>query len=333
MKKQIFLIVMLAFFAVVVTDTASGQALHNTAANTVSCVSTPLSPIAGNLVTYSATGTPPGGNFQWWATTKQSFIAAGVNNIGTKLTVPDSLLAASASYGNTTTTNNVDITWSTAALNRAKTVPTFVVVQYDAPVTGCANNLEVIKITPTNAFTLDITSMAVDGSSSAGYGIDVAQCYAITASAIYDAGADKVTMDYGINTMYFEVVAANFTGDFNPNLQLSGLNALQTAVVTWGYSIATATTALTLGTPFTATTNLPDTHLGVSFYVKVVISNHGWEGLNPDIITLSVDGTNSVGDPDVDASCAENTPFADVATQTLSVRPTVITTPASLGKN
>ncbi len=51
-------------------------------------------------------------------------------------------------------------------------------------------------------------------------------------------------MDYGTNTFYYEVAAANFVLDWTPTFQIiSGLNTTQTAVISIYSTLADATGA------------------------------------------------------------------------------------------
>ena len=155
-----------------------------------------------------------------------------------------------------------------------------------------------------------------------------------------------MVFDYGINYLYFEVVAANFTGSFTPSFKLSGLKTGQKATVEWTVDKTFATAGLTAlgasaqpattGTPlsFTGTAVTPssavtDMTKGVSIYIRVTVANGLYEGLNDDAVTLAVEAVNANLDPDIDnATCAAPIPatgYEDTAVQTLNMRPTVTT--------
>jgi len=328
MKKQILIQLIMAMFAVVITNTAIGQAIHHTAPIALTCTSGPLNPIAGNPYNYGVSVTPTGGDFQWWATTDQGFIAAGANNSSTKLTtVSGALLGTSASYGVTSKTTSVDITWSSGTLAAAVATPTFVVAQYDAT---CANNLKVYKITPTNGFTVDILNLDATTKAPLAYGTPFSTCVSPIQSAKYVAGA--IVTDYGTNVLYYEVVAANFTGSWVPAFTLpTSLPAGMTATVVWDYdgTFTGVTHAANSSDPvLTSETN---TSNGVSIFVRVTIQNGAHEGLADFAYPLYVNGTDAASLSDVPNTNCTLAPSAidDLATQTLLARPTVTSTTGS----
>lgn len=333
MKKQLFLLLTLAIFASL--QNVFGQATHNSYPIPVVCANDSLNPIAGKPYTYQVAVTPTGGNFQWWATTDQNFMAAGANNISTMLLSPTTtpagtdLLATSASYGTSSTTNNVEITWSSATLNNALTTETFVAVQYDAPAGGCANNLKVWVITPVNAFTVDIRNMTATYDSVA-YGAVIDTCVSDVYAATYNAGG--VHYDYGDNQLLFEVVLANFTASATVEFEIRDLAGTQTADLAWGYTPATAGgTAIAANLPngvvattVAMTTNATNTNEGVSIFVLATVNNNTYEGLVDTDFTLAVNATNAEGVDDVvNTDCAQTTDFEDASTQTLLARPAV----------
>jgi len=335
MKKQIFILV-LAIFASV---TAFGQMKTGSAPQPLTgCTTDALHPLAGVPYNYAVTVAPTGGSFQWWATTDFNFISttAGVtsNNSATKLTVGTELLSADANYGVAGgTLDNVGITWSSATLAAAATKPTFVAVQYNGVSPACANNLKVYQITPVNGFTVDIKNMD-QAKLSLAYAATYSFCVSNIASAIYDTGTKAIVTDYGSNDLYFEVVAANFTGGYTPYFQVTGLAAGQTVTSLNLYTdAAMATTAisttLTGGaySPAAAVTIDPtviNTTAGVSLYVKLTIANGNHENLTGDAITLAVNGTNTAGEKDVvNTACNTQTDYEDTSTQTIAARPKV----------
>lgn len=327
MKKQILIQLIMAMFAVVITNTAIGQAIHHTAPVALTCTSGPLNPIAGNPYNYGVTATPIGGDFQWWATTDQNFISAGTNNMAsaqTLTTASGALLGTSASYGVTSKTTSVDITWSSATLAAAVATPTFVVAQYDAT---CANNLKVYKITPTNGFTVDILNLDATKTAMA-YGAPFTTCVSPIQSAKYSGGT--IVTDYGTNILYYEVVAANFTGSWVPTFTLPAAAAGMTITVVWDYDLG-------FGTPHTANngdpaaTAITNTSNGVSIFVRVTIQNGTHEGLTDYAYPLYVNGKDAANNLDVPNSDCTSAPTLtdDLATQTLLARPTVTSTTGS----
>ena len=344
MKKQILLLV-LAFFA---TVTAFGQMKAGSAPlPLVGCTNDFLHPLAGVSYSYKALVNPTGGQFQWWATKDVDFIktTAGVttNNSNTKLAVGTDLIAASTNYGVAgSLIDTVGITWSSSILSTTTAGnPTFVVVQNNATGTNCANNLKVYPILPINGFTVDIKNMD-QAKLPLAYATPYATCVSNIASAKYDAATKAIITDYGINVLYYEVVAANFTGNYTPSFKVSGLaptgqtvtslelytdaafatTAIATTLAAGVYSPATA---LTIDPSVTNTTN------GVSIYVKLTIANGTHETLTDDAIVVAVNGTNASSEKDVvNTACNTQTDFEDTATQTLTKRPTIASVPAGL---
>jgi hypothetical protein len=329
MKKQIlFLAIVLLTFSF---GSVFGQATHTSAPkDLVSCTNDALHPFAGKPYDYSVTTSPSTGKYTWWATTVPSFITAGIlqNNIaGNAKGSPDVIPTVPADYNSATSTaSTIQLTWGTAIIAAAMaptSTPTFVAVYYTG--TSCADNLKVYQIEPINAFTVDITNVKNDTKAPLAYGTAESQCYAKVQSATWNPATGKMVYDYGTNTLYFEVVAANFTGTWTPTFTLSALEAGQTATIVWDYSTSfTSPVSVTSGSASATavTTALTNTSAGVSIFVKVTISNHTWEGIADKAITLTVTGTNSAGQRDVVFNeCA--TADTNTAVQTLNLRPTV----------
>lgn len=349
MKKQIFILVLFTLAAIANISKSFGQATHGSSPTNISCVPDALNPIAGKPYTYQADINPVSGTAIWHVVYNPAILMSSGTWSATDQANGGTFISNATGLGSTvgaTTPSSTVITWNSTGLGTVDgTHPLIVALEYTSPASGCANNLQVFQITPKNAFTLDITNMQPDGSAPVSLGTNVAQCYSAIAGAIFNAGSPStVKMDYGTNTMYFEVIAANFTDNFKPSFKLDGLQGTQTADILWGYTTATAATSLTAGTgngtygPVTATTNATDTSNGVSIYVKIVVHNNGWEGLTNDNITLAVEGVNSANQSDVLPDCttpALASQFEDVATQTLNMRPTINNpTPTPfLGKN
>jgi hypothetical protein len=333
MKKQILLLVMVFLTA----TTAFGQMIKGSDPQPLSCTPGPFTPMAGVPYDYSATVTPANGNFTWWATKDYDFIktTGGVttNNLAAKLNVGTDLIAASPNYGNTVqNANTVNITWDSGILAGTTDLsPTFVVVQNDATGTNCANNLKVYQIKPLNGFTVDIKNMN-QAKAPLGYAVPYSLCVSNIESARYSGGA--IVTDYGTNVMYFEVVAANFTGSYTPSFRISGLQAGQSVTSLELYTdaaMATPAIGTTLAagvyspaSPIAVDGSVTNTSTGVSLYVKLTIANGTYETLTDNAVTLAVNGMNAVGEKDVvNTDCATQTDFEDTATQTLTARPTI----------
>lgn len=332
MKKLILLFLGIALFFT--GNSVFGQATHNSYPIPLTgCTTGPLNPIAGVSYNYSAIVDPTGGTFQWWATTNQNFMAGGTNNVATALTVASGeLLATSANYANIDPADNVDITWSSATLAAAETTPTFVVVEYDAPATGCANNLKVLLIDPVLGFTVDIRNM-YGNYDTVAYGLTIDTCVSPVESATYNTTNGGIDYDFGDNQLLFEVVLANFSDSATLSFSISDLTGSQLADLAWGYTPATAG-ANVIGTggygngvvPGVApiVTDETNTGIGVSVFILATVHNNTYEGIVNTDFTLAVNAVNAEGDADVlNTDCTTQTDFEDMATQTLLERPEV----------
>lgn len=332
MKKQILIFVLVIFATCL--ESVYGQALHDSNPQpTTGCTDDALHPIAGKSYNYAAIVNPTGGNFTWWATKDPNFITnQTTNNLSTKMTVGTGLTATSASYGVTGSTNNVDITWSSATLAGtsyqslvAGKTPTFVVVLYDAPAAGCANNLKVYELDPKNGFIVDIKNIDNTSKAALAYGVNAEQCIDKVSKATYVAG--QMQYEYGTNIFYYELIAANFSESWTPTFAITGLNAVQTYVVEYTYdkTLAGGWAPLTSGST-TITTNAIDNSLGVSIYVRVTVTNNNYEGIVAENVVFELDGQNKEGLWDVvNSTCVD--PNAadqnDKATQVLKPRPAI----------
>ncbi len=345
MKKQILILLVLAFFAG--TSQVFAQAVGGSLPQAVTCVGSPFNPIAGNPYDYSAVINPANGSAYWYATTSTTFMTGGARPAGIELPTAGAVVQNATNYMDIVTGDasptTTSITWTSAGLAN-NTPPTaadpptlFVVVEYTAPTTACANNLKVYPIRPINAFVVDIMNMTQAATPlPAGYGTLVDQCYSNVQSAVWSATPTPnggIVNDFGTNVMYFEVVAANFTGSFTPSFQISGLSGAQTADIDWGVAVGAYGNNLVMGGVNTTTYTIPsvttsatNTSTGVSIYVRLTIHNANWEGLALNSVTLAVDattGTAPVIDDVNNATCNLNTAFQDAAIQDLKPRPTV----------
>jgi hypothetical protein len=341
--KQLILSMLVT--GMVATSAIAQNAATGSAPIPVICTDDPLHPIAGKPYDYSAILNPTGGTTYWYATKSTTFVTAGAR---TAVEIPADGTAIASGATNYRTDGNsaaspskASLTWTSAGLKGVDaTNPLFMVLEYKGPGTpSCANNLKAYQLLPKNAFTVDILNLkSSDLSPLTPYGTTDAQCYADIASAKYDVPTSKMVYDYGVNKMYYEVVAANFTGSFTPSFKLSGLNTGQSALVEWTVDITFASGLTAMGAAQNATTgtalnfsgsavntSVTNTTVGVSIYVKVTITNGLYEGLNDDAISLAEEAVNDSGEADINnATCiAPVTTFEDVATQTLNKRPTL----------
>jgi hypothetical protein len=345
--KQLILSMLVT--GMVATSAIAQNAVTGSAPQPITCTDDPLHPIAGKPYDYSAILNPGGGTTYWYATKSTTFVTAGARTATEILTSNTTILGTATNYRTTATSaaspTKTNVTWASEVLKGVDaTKPLFMVLEYKGPT--CANNMKVYQILPKNAFTVDILNIKNNGLTPLAYGATDTQCFADIVSANYDAATSKMIFDYGVNKLYFEVVAANFTGSFTPSFKLTGLKTGQTALVEWttDKTFASGLTALgaaapaTTGTPLNfagtavnASPTVTDMTKGVSIYVKVTVTNGLYEGLTDDPITMAVEAVNTNNEPDIDnATCAApGTPYEDSATQTLNMRPTLTNDPAT----
>jgi len=156
-----------------------------------------------------------------------------------------------------------------------------------------------------------------------------------------------VAMKKGMLIVCLALAYVSVSGSWTPLLAVVGLDAVESAVITWTYDNP-ATTPWGAGTtwniataPVNADATVTDVSQGVSIYVRVVITHNNYEGIALRDITLQVDGTNAVGDWDIVNNLADGsavagcTPAAaadqmDIALQTIKARPIIApVTPAT----
>jgi len=344
MKKQFLIQTFLALVLVTGVVEVKGQALPGSATRGIDCTDGPLNPISGKEYTYQASSNQTG-DYTFWSTQDMNFISTtgGVTttNISTMLTSPTTipsgsdLIATSANYGVADPADNVKITWSDATLALAtSTAPIFVAVSQTG---DCTNNFEAWAIQPIKAFIVDIRNIdPADRTTPLDYDIGVSTCFDEVRGASYNPATGEIEYDFGTQVLYFEVVAANFTGYWTPAFTLSALGNGQSATIEWDYDMSFSSPNLeTSGTQSSVnvTTDEANTSNGVSIYVRVTITNTTYEGLNNEDVTLTVDGVNSVGDWDIENNTLDDEgPLCnagslndqmDAATQTLTPRPDV----------
>ena len=257
MKKQILF---LAFFILAVfagMNKSYGQYSNKLSAAPTFCPpATPigaacatadaLHPIPGTLYPYTVTvtngGTAP--TIHWFVTDNPNFIVDNATTDGggdlttdiEAAATSDYIQAAGASYNvPTNTSNTVDITW--------KYFPSTTTVFLVAYVKGdptCTDNIQVYKIQPSHAFTLDIAALTAAGAENT----TKSDCVSPVVSAIYTA--PNVVMDYGVNYVYFTVNAANFAHSWLPSFQVTADNMGTdgTLAVDWAYPSESTGTAV-----------------------------------------------------------------------------------------
>ena len=371
MKKQILFLAMFTMALIFAGTTNSyGQLLPRTtpaAIDTISCItnSLPLHPVPGVNYTYKMdgeTGEEWTSNWTWWATKDTSFInGSGLNTTNAYTTGAGDLLNASAHYlTSTLNADSVVIAWSPEVLALTKyqdpfdptglvPSPTFVVAYAEG--INCADNIEVYEINPIPAFVVDIANITEDGVVL-DWGVDTAQCVDIIRSAHYNDGTNTLMMDYGTDTLFFEVVASNFVTSWTPYFQImAGLTDSQVADI----GIATTLTNARAGTWITGTSEVTDLATGdstsfggveltaltaseipngVSVIVRVVIHNNTYESLISQTFTLAVDGRDLTDQWDLkEDDCSDPTAASydniDEANQFIRPRPTIDGDPAN----
>ena len=355
MKKQI-LILVLVFVAGITT--AFGQFVPRE----VTCLTgDALNPIPGNPYEYSInvppppTGTWDGLHYQWFVTQSQTFI----NNFNFEA-IPEadggafmdvtggSAYMAIYPDNDPPTLPNIEITWKSFVYD--DTQPIFVGILVVGENGVCnPNNLKIYRIEPQHAFTLDIAN--VQGPDILpGYGDNVDNCISDVMGATYNATLNAVEYDFGIDTLYYAVTAANWSGQWELSVQLAGLQVGQTADIHWGYAydftdpsvgfenlvVASAAadgnwTSAVLVVPQGGSSSVGGA--GEIIYIRLIL-HHGtqFEGITNTQYTLAVNGNLHDGTAPIPAfadihyeTCAQ-VMFDDIAYQTLLARPEIVNT-------
>lgn len=332
MKKQLFFILLLS---VILIGGFSSSAYAQLDPRAVTCLTSDhLHPVPGQPYTYEVSvpnvNTP---TFTWFVTQNPQFIqiVGGIPQLN--YTVPlgaqpqtgGFIMDAGAGYAtppNGSANNTLDITWKSFAYNPAQ--PVFLVVQAVGDNGVCSpNNLKVWKIEPLFAFTLDIDNLDDYGvnHTATAYGDNFQECISDIQSATYDPTAPEgIIYDFGSDTLYYEVVAANWYDRWQLSVQINGLASAngQTAQIdwanapaaprpagylsglTWNVVVASATNATThtssvLVAPQNGTGAVDDE--GESIIIRVIVDhNNLYEGIADEPITLAVDGVLAIND-------------------------------------
>jgi len=229
-----------------VTDVINldGGSMHCPDINNVDCGSTTghLNPIAGNPYTYIVDvtpddGTAPNPKYTWFVTDNDEFITASVlqnDESATTYTADDGsgsdpyIMDVGVGYNDDATgTNEITIRWKSWTTED----PVFLVIHVEGE-DGCTDNIQAWKIEPVNQFTLDLANIDEEGQDA---GANFATCVSPVVSAIYD-GTSDITMDYGVNYLYFTVSAANYADAWQPSVELTGYTGSGSIAVDWAYS-------------------------------------------------------------------------------------------------
>jgi hypothetical protein len=373
MKKQILIIAFFVVAMIASSLSSFGQMLPSSVGatpRTGTCTSDALHPKAGQSYPYTVAignGEPVAADgYKWWITKNPEFIVPGsvppavsVPQMTGKLGISATQLIATTANG-ATDGPSIDITWSPAILaatdyqgdptnwataSALNKTPTFVAVM----ATGdCNNNVQIYEIDPTPSFTVDIANIdpATKATKTDWANQDVEQCVDNVRGATYSA-AKEITMDYGTNTLYFEVISANFVTSWKPTFQIiaGSLSTVagreQTADISWYYDMTNAQAgtnaigthagladgAIVGGAAETAlVTASTNTSAGVSIFVKVVVHNQKHETIALNQFTLAVDGQDATNQWDlVNADCTTpaGADINDVATHDITPRPQI----------
>ncbi|HEY3372282.1 MAG TPA: hypothetical protein VGK10_15610 [Prolixibacteraceae bacterium] len=339
MKKQI-LILLMALFVIGISK-SYGQ-LTSRPINVTCLPNDALHPVPGTPYSYTVTVPDPAGGtswdtkkYTWFVTQDKDFVikdpttpflpilnlAAMEPGDNSSLLMNPTTATEYASPANGKAT--IELTWKSFAYVATK--PVFVVINVAGSVTsGCSDisNLKVYEIVPAFAFTLDIENLTRAGAlpSTLAYGANIDNCISTIQSASYDAVNKSVIYNFGADTMYYEVNAANWFDRWELSAKVGGISSTQTVKLDWAYApatrpidfkaditkaalpadswhVITAATG-TITSPFTSTdlvapkngTTAVDKD-GESIVIRMVVK-HGTvdEGIVDEPITLAVDG-------------------------------------------
>lgn len=246
MKKQIlsFVIIALAVFTslssafgqVTYTNNLTGAgAIYCTPALPLACTTdNELNPIPGKSYTYNVT-VPAGSTVLWFVTDQGTVIdgtgAAPVIQADRDAAPGDYILTASAGIYNSATNTNASIQMSWKYFDGTTNEVLLAAVVSDA--SGCTNNVEVYRIRPAFAFTLDIAAILDNGA------VGDEECLSPVESATYDG--TNLTTNYGENWVFFSVNAANFVHSWQPTFTVidytggGGTGIVPAADIQWAY--------------------------------------------------------------------------------------------------
>lgn len=221
MKKQILLLLFLmlaTLFAGLNKSYAQNtEEDYLTVAPTYCVPAVPLTCAQGDAlhpapgVSYDYTITVSGSPSEvYWFVTDDNNIMTAANTFTTAIDpgdgLGDYLLTSDGVYNNTSNTaTTISLTWKSFD-GVANDV---VLVAYALDAAGCTDNIEVYRIEPKPSFTLDIAGLLDDGTSGN------TECVAPVQSATYDG--TTLTVDYGMNYVYYTVNAANWQTSWMPD--------------------------------------------------------------------------------------------------------------------
>lgn len=352
MKKSIFLILIIALFIGAVNQ-VKGQSCPAARAVDITCLpSSAINPIPGTLYDYTVEVPSPAGTkeFYWIVTTDQTFIENGVLTSAIENVAGPYLSFTGTGYADPATgTATLQLTWEYFD----PTIPVFVIIQVkNTDATCTSQNMKVYKIEPLNAFTLDIANVDQNGVMQAGYGSDYSFCVHDIVTATYDATAPEgVIYDFGVDSLYYIVNAANYSISWMPSVTVANYAAMgDVTYVGWSrptWPAYTWTPMLLAAGVYSPAAPVPVVDpsgtvgpTGECIVIVVVIDHSttdSYEGLDDTQISTAVDGLTQVGssDPQGDVHFSSTIPVGntdcgqedgflyDIALQTLKARPTI----------
>lgn len=257
MKKQILFLMSIAAVFMLFSSKVNAQVteLDYIDAAAVNCpaptplgncaADTELNPIPGKTYTYEISVNPAvsSGNIRWYVYNA----TANGSNIITGGSMVAAIAAAEADGGTSqylldaedgvynlgtgVTQTSIDISWQSFDGSSTQ----ILLIAY---VEGelCADNIEVWRIEPSFAFTLDIAGLMEDGTTNYGAAPNANECISLVEGASYDG--TNLTMDYGEDYIFFVVTAANFVHSWQPTFTIKD-NTTETTVgvgdVEWAY--------------------------------------------------------------------------------------------------
>ena len=322
----------------------------------------PLNVVAGQPYTYEVSvPSPPGDKtYHWFVTQDTQFIEDGGIVATSEVLETSTILAAGSAHYDTPTVDEETIELTFQSFTLAEDDYVFVVIYVENEDDCITNNLKVYRIQPLHAFTLDIANIDFTDWTLADDPFE--QCIDDVQDASFDPthGANGgVVYDFGQNTFYYVVAAANFSGGYQLSYQFDGLQgptadgALgQQAIITWHNDLP----ELVAGTGSLGTTTITDDEttgavLGVipvqnvdgfvgsdgeMLYIQIVIEHRQFEGADDQdsweynfaLDGVLVDDANNPLNPDDFGDLFHDTcdrdPFHNAVAQVLTARPTIL---------
>ncbi|MCF6356169.1 MAG: hypothetical protein L3J54_00060 [Draconibacterium sp.] len=272
MKKQILFLTMFTLALIFAgTSKVFGQKVYDkvpTALPTnidphvlAGCTADELHPVQGQVYTYTVNATAQT-DVRWFVVNNNDVIANGDSIVGFYQGILPSNYAdidpsngtGNYIYGDGTTPitgynvdpvanatgqyHSIDISWKYFD----GITDQVILVAYAEDSVGCTNNLEVYRIIPTPAFTLDIAvlSQAGDSINDPQSATTSGECVSLIESAIYAGGTttplNQLTVDYGENWVYYIVNGANYIDSWQPKCQISYAGGTAPTVeASWAY--------------------------------------------------------------------------------------------------